>query len=353
VGFALLSPLAPSIVNTTLDDFTLPGSQPSPDHDFKEPSDCASCHSGYGEQAVEPFFNWAGSMMAQSGRDPIFLAAMTIANQDAANSGDLCIRCHYPKGWLEGRSTPTDGSALIDKDREGVLCHFCHKLVDPAAALGNPYPGDALYTSNTYPTDDAILDTLSMVPTQSAHGSYVVEVTDFRRGPYPGTFAEHDIRPSPFHWEASLCATCHDVSNPVFSLDTGGRYTANEIGSPPPSTRGDSLFPIERTYSEWFVSDYNSPTGVYAPDFAGNKAGGFVATCQDCHMRDVTGHGCSRSEAPNRTDLGLHDFTGGNTFVPKLINLAFRPIHAAACRIDGAERISGRRFFPGPRQSDQ
>ena len=36
-------------------------------------------------------------------------------------------------------------------------------------------------------------------------------------------------------------------------------------------------------------------------------------------MHDVTGNGCSEPGAPNRSDLGLHDFTGGNTFVPDIV----------------------------------
>ena len=126
---ALVSLPLPPYVSTTLSDFHLPGSQPA-SYDFREPSNCDNCHGGY-DPAVEPAFSWSGSMMAQAGRDPIFLAAMTIANQDAPESGDLCIRCHMPKGWLEGRSTPTDGSALTEDDLEGVDCHFCHKLVAP------------------------------------------------------------------------------------------------------------------------------------------------------------------------------------------------------------------------------
>ena len=43
-------------------------------------------------------------MMAQSGRDPLMWAALAVANQDAPNSGETCLRCHLPKGWLEGRS---------------------------------------------------------------------------------------------------------------------------------------------------------------------------------------------------------------------------------------------------------
>lgn len=114
-------------VPTTLQDFFLPGSQPNQSGTFT--ASC-SCHDGYNTN-VEPAFNWRGSMMAQAARDPLFLAAMTIANQDAEYVGDLCIRCHAPVGWLEGRSLPTDGSSLIAKDREGVQCEFCHRMVKP------------------------------------------------------------------------------------------------------------------------------------------------------------------------------------------------------------------------------
>ena len=51
-------------------------------------------------------------MMAQAGRDPVFYAALDIANADAAFSGDFCLRCHVPRGWLDGRhSAPTATSA--------------------------------------------------------------------------------------------------------------------------------------------------------------------------------------------------------------------------------------------------
>ena len=39
---------------------------------------CDNCHGGYNPQ-VEPTFNWQGSMMAQSARDPLFWTAMTVA----------------------------------------------------------------------------------------------------------------------------------------------------------------------------------------------------------------------------------------------------------------------------------
>ena len=102
-------------VNTTIDDFFLPGSQPGQSGNLENPSKCDNCHGGY-DSTVEPAFNWRGSMMSQAMRDPLFLATMSIANQDAPNSGELCLRCHVAKGWLEGRSSPADGSALQSGD---------------------------------------------------------------------------------------------------------------------------------------------------------------------------------------------------------------------------------------------
>ena len=42
-------------------------------------------------------------MMAQAGRDPLFWAALDVANNDVPGIGDFCLRCHSPAGWLDGR----------------------------------------------------------------------------------------------------------------------------------------------------------------------------------------------------------------------------------------------------------
>mgnify|MGYP000034149014 CR=1 FL=1 len=89
------------------------------------------------------------------------------------------------------------------------------------------------------------------------------------------------------------------------------------------------MFPVERTFSEWAESEY-ATTGVYAPQFAGDKADGMVSTCQDCHMKDVTGVGCSEGGAPTRSDLGLHDFTGGNTFIGDILPDFYPGVDTAA-----------------------
>lgn len=314
-----------ALVNTTLNDFFLPGSQPGQSGQLETPDKCDNCHGGY-NTAVEPAFNWRGSMMSQAARDPFFYACLAVANQDAAFSGDLCIRCHSPAGWLEGRSSPTDGSALNNNDREGVQCDFCHKLVKPTPLGVNPYPSDPAYiSSGTYTEDQTYLATLSLIPPTSANGMYIADANNAKRGPFTDPVARHLFYYSPFHKDAALCGTCHDVSNPVYqkNVDANGNYfyTLNTLGAPSPSFDPYSMSPVERTYSEWLRSAYNTPQGVYAPQFGGNKQ--YVSTCQDCHMRDVTGKGCNKPDAPLRTDLPLHDMTGGNTWVPDIIPAFF------------------------------
>lgn len=323
----IVSGLLIAAVGTTIDDFFLPGSQPGQSGNLEHPDKCDNCHGGY-DQTVEPAFNWRGSMMAQAQRDPLYHACLAIANQDAPESGDLCIRCHAPDGWLNGRSEPTDGAALNNNDYEGVQCDFCHKLVRPTPLDVNPYLGDDYYTNNTYAADQDYLSILSDIPLTSANGMYIASDENAKRGPYSDAEARHQQYYSPFHSESAICGTCHDVSNPAFTkvddpsaTDEFGSpvYAPNSFGTKAPSFDPKDLFPIERTYSEWLVSDFADPAvgGIKIDGFGGNKE--FVSTCQDCHMRDVSGFGCNKKGAPFRDDLPLHDMTGGNTFVPGLV----------------------------------
>ncbi len=334
VALVLSAAFTPAVtsVPTTINDFFFPGSQPFESGTFTNPSQCDNCHGDYGEQAVEPAYNWRGSMMAQAQRDPLYLACLAIANQDAPEVGDLCIKCHTPKGWLEGRSQPTDGSALTANDREGITCHFCHKMVAPTPVGTNPYPDDILYTTEpgndpaTYDMDQAYLPTMPAIPPTRANGMYVCDDNDSRRGPYFDPQANHNTPYSPFHPDAALCGTCHDVSNPVYETVRDGLgnitgYTPGAFDTPAVDFSPYAMFPVERTYSEWLVSAYNQPGGVSGTYFGGNKP--YVSTCQDCHMKDVSGHGCNKSYAPWRDDLPLHDFTGGNTFIPDLIDQVY------------------------------
>ncbi|MFW5940494.1 MAG: multiheme c-type cytochrome [Chloroflexota bacterium] len=308
-------------IASTLQDFFQPGTQPETLTDtIVGPQNCRSCHAGYNEQLGQPpetetWTAWQGSMMAQAARDPVFWAALDIANVDAEFAGELCLRCHTPRGWLEGRSTPADGSALEAVDMEGVQCEVCHRMVDPDYNEENP------------PRDLEVLAAISPTLTYVGNGAIIVDPEDERRGPFD-LQEEWEDNPhlglewplvSPYHQDSALCGSCHNVSNPLLSWnESSEQYELNDLDQPAPDP--EALFPIERTYSEWLLSDYNSEDGVSAPQFGGNKTR--VSTCQDCHMRDVTGAaGASWGNVVTRTNMPLHDLTGANTWVPQTIPL--------------------------------
>jgi hypothetical protein len=298
-------------VPTTLRDIDMSGTQPHEGAILDDPdASCGTCHGNY-DTAVEPWYMWRGSMMSQAARDPFYFACLAIAEQDAPSAGDICIRCHSPGGWQEGRSVDTSGDLLNVRDRHGIQCDYCHRAVDH-----NFEPGVS-------PIEDFdVLADISPLPLQYANGQFVNDPAPLRRGPYADADASHAFVESPFHRSGDLCGVCHDVSNPVFVQASQGDYVPNSFDAEHPDMDLRNMFPVERTYSEWTQSEYAS-SGVYAPQFAGDKPDGIVSTCQDCHMRDVTGKGCNEPGAPTRTDLGLHDFMGGNTFVVDIVNTFF------------------------------
>ena len=315
-------------LDSTREDFRLPGTQPlSLAQGISTPDTCAPCHSGYGQPDVEPLRAWRGSMMAQSGRDPLMWAALAVSNQDAPHSGETCLRCHLPKGWLEGRSAPEDGTQMTAADREGVQCGLCHRLVDPVAHPGNPAE------------DGAILAGLGAPVPAFGGAMMVVDPNDRLRGPFDliadlGSDPHVPLRStlhSPFHSSSALCGTCHNLRNPIYTRNDGtGEYELNADDTPADPTKG---FPEQSTYDEWLASAYATGGGIYAPQFGGNKA--VVSTCQDCHMPDVSGRDAALGLT--RNDVPHHTFAGANTFIPKVLPFhpAFGPEVDAAALNEG------------------
>lgn len=308
VGAGAAQSLATNQVPTTIDDFFGPGTQPATITDAMKSADrCDSCHGHYDAEA-EPFTKWAASMMGRALHDPLFQACWAIAEQDAAEVGDLCLRCHTPPGWIEGRSTPTDGSALVASDYDGISCHSCHRMVDPVYSAENPTE------------DQAILAALTSVQTDPHSGQYVIDPYDRRRGPFDlGNFNKHDWFMSPFHVDSAMCGTCHDVSNPVFFDEGGGVYSVTELGQPHPTSNKYDEFPVERTYSEWTQSAFAQGPIDMGGRFGGNDP--LVSSCQDCHQPKTTGKGCKTGDI--RTNLPMHDFNGGNTWLLKAIRVIY------------------------------
>ena len=323
--------------NVVPSEIQQPGTQPGEVGSLESPDKCDNCHGGY-NPAVEPAFNWRGSMMANAGRDPIFWATLAIAEQDFDGAGDLCLRCHSTAGWMGGRSTPTDGSGLAAGDADGVDCDTCHTATNTnnQEHLGVMLPP---FVANDGSSGFYGSGMLSLYPGSA------------KLGPYSDAGARHQFMQSKFHRDADFCGSCHDVSNPAVGdlAHNNGRQTTGDpvvaSGVPGDSVVNKAAFNnvpykygvVERTHSEFksgllsrtLVSSYGSlPAELKAGAIkaAYDAAGGNYRdgtpryfTCQTCHMRAVTGYGANKAGIPLREDLPLHDMTGGNYWAPDAI----------------------------------
>jgi hypothetical protein len=353
----------------------MPGTQPSQGVALEGPSRCLNCHAGY-NQTVEPGFNWMGSMMAQAARDPIFWACMTVAGQDSLwaigtpDAVDICERCHFPEGWLGGRSDPPNASAMTASDFDGVHCDSCHVQWDPFFETtyqgtresndwigywdeaGNTGPGSGtdsqLAADATYTEDQTLSAAIQLFSgssfyvsnqprysTYQQHGSgqYFMSGGGEKRASFADAAARHTVFYSRAHKSRYFCGACHDVSNPVLA-NLGLSGLPDQSGGADLITEQYSAsryFHVERTFSEFLLSAYGRGTGAPTnEDFQqqGAPTITWAAKCQDCHMRDVVGVACNKTGAPLRPDestehpnsgLPLHDLTGGNAWVSYIL----------------------------------
>jgi hypothetical protein len=348
----------------------MPGTQPSDGVMLEAPGRCLNCHAGYGQQDAEPGFGWKGSMMGQAARDPIFFATMTVAAQDSVwalgnpNATDICERCHFPQGWLEGRSDPTNASLMQGSDFDGIHCDVCHSFYDPFFAdtydgvrEGNDWPGYWDEASNTGPgsgtlsqneadttrsrdsAQAASLKQMDETPLydsdrpsntlydEAASGQMYADGSGDKRASFADAGAKHKMLYSRFHKSRYYCGTCHDVSNPVLAnLGASGLPDLKPGALITEQHPAYAYFHVERTFSEFMLSDFGRGNGTATnADF--QAQGGqvtFAASCQDCHMRDVPGQAADKNSAINRpagssehpnSGVPSHDLMGGNSWI--------------------------------------
>jgi hypothetical protein len=353
----------------------MPGTQPANGVTLESPNRCGNCHGGY-DAAVEPERNWKGSLMAHASRDPLFWATFVVAAQDAIwatgrpNGVDLCERCHFPAGWMGGRSDPPNASAFTGADFDGVSCDVCHTQVDPffeatyaGTREGNDWLGywDETNLSST-PSSAAALTTrtadrtvsqtlrlfngnpmytAAFVPAQTAwtengSGQFINSTSADKRASFADADAKHGMLYSRYHKSRYNCGTCHDVSNailanlPYAGAVPGDGVTVLRTESEPPS----AYYHVERTFSEFMLSAFGqgggaAGVGPFAPGtFDTSQPGDLIASCQDCHMADKPGKGCNKAGAPfrptgstehPRSGQPVHDLTGGGAWVARVL----------------------------------
>ncbi|MDD2899950.1 MAG: hypothetical protein PHI31_14700 [Desulfuromonadaceae bacterium] len=360
----------------------MPGTQPG-QVTLESSTGCYECHGGakgpwvrstpdlrnrpgnnYDEYDI--YKAWQGSMMGNSARDPLMFACFTVSAQDSMfalgtpNAVDMCLRCHFPKGWLEGRSSTLNASAMTGEDYDGIQCSFCHRLMDPFykttyAGKGeeptwttvlwdeqnNVTVASLRYTSQfraleTYLADSLISPSfttfsggafhLNGAPVspqyvEAAGGQYFVSPTQEYRGPFADVASSpHATQYSRFHKSKFFCATCHDVSNPV--IGNMAQKNVKPGQNVPLTSETTSAFAwshVERTYSEFRLSAYNAeggspgkgnfkpytgpknvppPAGYWETDQPGNN----ISKCQDCHMCSRWSPGSNDPNSPVRPE---------------------------------------------------
>lgn len=258
---------------------------------------CADCHStsptgtalrdDQGE-AVGPVDLWESSMMANSGRDPIWRAVVSAeiaATRGAAEIiGQRCMACHAPMAFsqtvFENTPAPTfdrldDGSDISQLALDGVSCTLCHQI-----------------TNEGFGTE------------ASWKGNYVLAGDRTIYGPHnapqaaPMTAAGWEATSSSHINEANLCATCHTLITDALT---------------PQGTASGGSVVEQAPILEMLNSTYAS------------------STCQRCHLPARTdveaGFSTQIARNPNGTDIstlperdiGRHIFVGGNTLVPALL----------------------------------
>lgn len=329
----------------------LPGTQPGQAGNLESVDKCDNCHQD-SSPVVEIAHDWRGSMMSHAGRDPIYWATVAIAEQDFDGAGDLCIRCHTMGGWLAGQSTPTDASTLTNGQAgDGVGCDVCHKMTNPD---DSEHTGEQ--TAPFIANDGG-------APAEGFYGSSMLSLlgSNTKLGPYDNAVPKHHWDKSLFHRSVDFCGSCHDVSNPVVGdlapnngaqqpLDPGTFDGQLNTPSNPRNIEDKAAFNnppykygvVERTFSEYkasllsqtLVSDYLTlPAELQAGsiEIARNAAlvagnGGDYAdgaaryfSCQTCHMMASTGLGANKAGVPVRNDLPMHDLTGGNYWMPQVM----------------------------------
>jgi MYXO-CTERM domain-containing protein len=228
---------------------------------FTTPDVCKSCHdrrSGDADagQLYMPYDGWVSTMMANAVRDPLFQAALSVANQDVLGIGQWCLRCHSPSSYVTGHGLPPNGSALDAVDFAGVSCEVCHRSktgLDGTALVGN--------------------------------AQLLFEASLLVHGPYDTTSSPaHGAVLDPFTSSSALCGQCHQVTNPVINLAG--------------TNRG---FPLDTTYLEWQQSAF--------------AAGPTAMACQQCHMEVFPGgHVVGGQGGGPRTDPRRHTFAGANVW---------------------------------------
>lgn len=258
---------------------------------------CNACHMNLTTSdgtEVSPAEFWRASIMANSARDPYYLASVRLELVEspdfAAEIENKCSICHMPmahfndaargnKSLIFGEGGYLDpGHPLNAMAGDGVSCTVCHQI--PASVGSKFRHSGSLAIDLTAPMGERII-----------YGPF--SITERGKALMKGGSGYVTLQ-SEHISQSALCANCHELH-------------INYITEEGTLSQGGDVFPEQKPYSEWLASRY-STEGV---------------SCQDCHMPKIQKEAPLSNVMPDQKyePISLHVFAGGNVFMLNLLKV--------------------------------
>jgi hypothetical protein len=280
------------------------GAQDTAANAFRTSEKCLICHNNLktakGEDASIGTA-WRTSMMANSARDPYWLASVRRETLDHAGQSaaiqDECATCHMPlthrSDHASGRQTvvfahlPFKAENKADTSADGVACTVCHQM--QSTGLGTP----ETYNGNFHVA--AVND-----PVRPVYGPYPVDAV--KAGPLHLSGSSYPLAQSNHIREAALCGSCHTLFTQTIAAD------GQAAGS----------LPEQAVYLEWLHSDYRDKQ-----------------SCQQCHMPAVSDPvKIAVLYSDPKEGVRRHSFDGSNFLMQRILNAHRNDLGVAAPEAD-------------------
>ena len=254
---------------------------------FQTSDNCVACHNGMTTPSGEDVsigLAWRASMMANSSRDPYWMAAVrreVIDHPKAqADIEDECTICHMPmartlavaaggRGEMFRLLPTTKGTTEQHRlAADGVSCTLCHQIAPDK--LGTP---------------ESFVGRFVIAPgPPRMQGPFEIDrgrtrIMQSATGVEPGE-SKHIA-------QSELCATCHTLFTQALAPD------GTHVGS----------LPEQVPYQEWLHSAFREER-----------------SCQSCHMPSVASTPIASVLGEPRDALARHTFLGGNAFMLRMMN---------------------------------
>jgi hypothetical protein len=266
--------------------------RPGPAPVFRAAAACISCHTDVVAPSGRDLSfgpQWRASMMANSARDPYWMAGVRRETLDhpahRAAIEDECSACHMPMARYLAKAAGGQGEVfanlpagastapLAALSADGVSCTLCHQLADSGLGQRTTFTGGFTVEAPAAGSSPRILG-----PFEVDNGRRRIMLSSSGYAPAQAAYLS----------EAGVCASCHTLITAAF--DANGQV-AGEL-------------PEQVPYLEWEHSAYAGST-----------------TCQACHLPPAAEPvAVTPVLGDPRPAVSAHTFLGGNALMMQIFN---------------------------------